>query len=135
MDIMEMTRELGKALQNDDRYTAYMLAKKANDDDKELQEDIAHFEDLRMNLGSAMAAEEPDSDNIKALDTELKSVYNKIMKNPKMIVFSGAQQALEKLVTNIQQIIQLCANGEDPETCQIPEAGCSGSCASCAGCH
>ena len=135
MDIMEMTRELGKALQNDDRYTAYMLAKKANDDDKELQEDIAHFEDLRMNLGSAMAAEEPDSDNIKALDTELKSVYNKIMKNPKMIVFSGAQQALEKLVTNIQQIIQLCANGEDPDTCQIPEAGCSGSCASCAGCH
>ena len=36
MDIMEMTRELGKALQQDDRYTAYMLAKKANDDDKEL---------------------------------------------------------------------------------------------------
>lgn len=135
MDIMEMTRELGKALQQDDRYTAYMLAKKANDDDKELQEDIARFEDLRMNLGGAMSAEEPDSDNIKALDTELKSVYSKIMKNPKMIVFSGAQQALEKLVTNMQQIISMCANGEDPETCQIPEAGCTGSCASCAGCH
>lgn len=113
MDIMEMTRELGKALQQDDRYTAYMLAKQANDEDKELQEDIAHFEDLRMNLGTAMSAEEPDSDNIKALDTELKGVYNKIMKNPKMIVFSGAQQALEKLVSNMQQIISMCANGED----------------------
>ncbi|MDD7515968.1 YlbF family regulator [Ruminococcus flavefaciens] len=135
MDIMEMARELGKALQQDDRYVAYMLAKQANDEDKELQEDIARFEDLRMNLGSAMSAEEPDSDNIKALDTELKSVYSKIMKNPKMIVFSGAQQALEKLVSNVQQIISLCANGEDPETCQIPESGCSGSCASCAGCH
>ena len=112
-----------------------MLAKKANDDDKELPEDIAHFEDLRMNLGSAMSSEEPDSDNIKALDTELKTVYNKIMKNPRMIVFSGAQQALEKLVSNMQQIISMCANGEDPETCQIPEGGCSGSCASCAGCH
>ena len=43
MDIMEMTRELGKALQQDDRYTAYMLAKQANDNDQELQEDIAHF--------------------------------------------------------------------------------------------
>ena len=135
MDIMEMARELGKALQQDDRYVAYMLAKQANDEDKELQEDIARFEDLRMNLGSAMSAEEPDSDNIKALDTELKSVYSKIRKNPKMIVFSGAQQALEKLVSNVQQIISLCANGEAPETCQMPESGCSGSCASCAGCH
>ena len=91
MDIMEMTRELGKALQQDDRFTAYMLAKQANDEDQELQEEIARFEDLRMNLGSAMATEEPDSDNIKALDTELKSLYQKIMKNPKMIVYTGAQ--------------------------------------------
>ena len=135
MDIMEMTRELGKALQQDDRYTAYMLAKQANDNDAELQEDIAHFEDLRLNLGTAMSSEEPDSDEIKALDSELKAVYKKVMSNPRMMVFSGAQQALEKLVTNMQQIIQLCANGEDPDTCQIPEAGCSGSCASCAGCH
>ena len=92
MDIMEMTRELGKALQQDDRYIAYMLAKQANDEDKELQEDIARFEDLRMNLGSAMASEEPDSDNIKALDTELKAVYQKVMKNPKMIIFFQSKQ-------------------------------------------
>lgn len=134
MDIMELTRELGKALQQDDRYIAYSLAKQANDEDKELQGDISRFEELRMSLGSAMSAEEPDSDKIKELDTELKALYQKIMKNPKMIVFTGAQQALEKLVTNMQQIIQLCANGEDPDTCKIPEAGCSGSCASCAGC-
>ena len=135
MDIMKMTRELGKAIQQDDRYTAYMLAKQANDEDKELQEDIDRFEKLRMNLGSAMSAEEPDSDKIKELDTEIKSLYQKIMKNPKMIVFSGAQQALEKLISNIQQMISMCANGEDPETCQIPESGCTGSCASCGGCH
>lgn len=135
MDIMEMTRELGKAIQQDDRYTAYMLAKQANDEDKELQEDIARFEDLRINLGTAMSEENPDSDKIKELDTEIKALYQKIMKNPKMIVFSGAQQALEKLVSNVQQMISMCANGEDPETCQIPESGCTGSCASCGGCH
>ena len=135
MDIMEMTRELGKAIQQDDRYTAYMLAKQANDEDKELQDDISRFEELRINLGTAMSEEDPDSDKIKELDTEIKALYQKIMKNPKMIVFSGAQQALEKLVSNVQQIISMCANGEDPETCQIPESGCTGSCASCGGCH
>ena len=135
MDIMEMTRELGKAIQQDDRYTAYMLAKQANDEDKELQDDISRFEELRINLGTAMSEEDHDSDKIKELDTEIKALYQKIMKNPKMIVFSGAQQALEKLVSNVQQIISMCANGEDPETCQIPESGCTGSCASCGGCH
>ena len=134
MDIMEMTRELGKAIQQDDRYTAYMLAKQANDEDKELQDDISRFEELRINLGTDMS-EDHDSDKIKELDTEIKALYQKIMKNPKMIVFSGAQQALEKLVSNVQQIISMCANGEDPETCQIPESGCTGSCASCGGCH
>ena len=37
MDVIQMTRELGKAIQQDDRYTAYMLAKQANDNDAELQ--------------------------------------------------------------------------------------------------
>ena len=31
MDIIEMTRELGKAIQADDRYIAYCLAKQANE--------------------------------------------------------------------------------------------------------
>ena len=35
MDIIEMTRELGKAIQADDRYIAYTLAKQANDDDEQ----------------------------------------------------------------------------------------------------
>ena len=135
MDIMEMTRELGKALQQDDRYIAYMLAKQANDEDSELQEEIDRFEKLRIELGTAMSTESSDSDKIKELDTEIKALYQKIMKNPKMVVFSGAQQALEKLVSNMQQIISMCANGEDPETCQIPETGCTGSCATCGGCH
>ena len=40
MDVIELTRELGKAIQQDDRYIAYMLAKQVNDNDKELNEDV-----------------------------------------------------------------------------------------------
>lgn len=36
MDVMELTRELGKAIQQDDRYIAYNLAKQVNDNDAEL---------------------------------------------------------------------------------------------------
>ena len=131
---MELTRELGKAIQQDDRYIAYNLAKQVNDEDKELQEDIDRFSVLRSELGGAMSAEEPDKDKIGELDKEIKTLYQKIMKNQNMIVFQSAQQALESMINNINQIISMCANGEDPETCQPSTGGCSGSCSTCGGC-
>ncbi|MBP5362303.1 MAG: YlbF family regulator [Ruminococcus sp.] len=134
MDIIEMTRELGKALQTDDRYIAYNLAKQVNDEDKELQEQIDSFEKMRYDLNMELTKENKDTDKIKDLDENIKATYNKIMSNKNMIVFSAAQKSLESLVGNIQEIITMCANGEDPATCE-PSTGCTGSCATCGGCH
>ncbi|MBQ9808497.1 MAG: YlbF family regulator [Ruminococcus sp.] len=134
MDIIEMTRELGRALQNDDRYIAYNLAKQVNDEDKELNDDVERFSELRNELTKAMSAEDKDTDLIKQLDEDIKSTYQKVMSNKNMIVFQGAQKALEDLVTSMNQIITMCANGEDPDTCQ-PSTGCTGSCSTCGGCH
>lgn len=133
MDIIEMTRALGKALQNDDRYTAYMLAKQANDNDKELQQQITDFDTMRNELNAELCKEDKDTDRIKELDEGIKSNYKKIMSNKNMMVFSAAQGALEALVNNMNQIITLCANGEDPDTCE-PSQGCTGSCSTCGGC-
>lgn len=133
MDVIQMTRELGKAIQQDDRYIVYNLAKQVNDDDKELQADIAEFDKLRSDMREAMSGENPDFDRINAIDKETKSLYQKIMRNKNMIAFNSAQTALEELITNINQIISLCANGEDPETCEPPK-GCSGNCSACGGC-
>ena len=68
MDVIELTRELGKAIQQDDRYIAYNLAKQVNDNDEELQKQIDRFNELRSELGSAMSADEPDKDKIGELD-------------------------------------------------------------------
>lgn len=133
MDVIKMTRELGKAIQQDDRYVAYAVAKQVNDDDKELQADIAKFDSLRNDMRDAMSSENPDFDRINVIDKETKTLYQKIMSNQNMIAFNTAQTALEELITNINQIISLCANGEDPDTCEPPK-GCSGNCSACGGC-
>lgn len=133
MDVIKMTRELGKAIQQDDRYVAYAVAKQVNDDDKELQADIAKFDSLRNDMCDAMSSENPDFDRINVIDKETKTLYQKIMSNQNMIAFNTAQTALEELITNINQIISLCANGEDPDTCEPPK-GCSGNCSACGGC-
>lgn len=133
MDIIELTRELGKALQNDDRFIAYNLAKQANDNDAELQALINGFTNMQGQLNEELRKENSDSERIKELDRDIKSNYNKIMSNKNMIIFSAAQKSLESLVQNMTQIITMCANGEDPDTCQ-PSSGCSGSCSTCGGC-
>ena len=43
MDIITMARELGKLIQQDERYKRIDAAKKANDEDEKLQELIAKF--------------------------------------------------------------------------------------------
>lgn len=133
MDVIQMTRELGKAIQQDDRYIAYNLAKQVNDEDKELQADIERFSELRKELSLAMSQESSNQEKLSSIDTELKAVYQKIMSNKNMIVFNSAQNELENLINNVNQIISLCANGEDPDTC-TPSSNCSGNCATCGGC-
>ena len=133
MDIIEMTRELGKALQQDERFIAYQLATQANDQDQELQKLISEFEGMRKELNYEITKDDKDTDRIKELDEGIKGHYQKIMQNPRMIVFTAAQKSLESLVTNINQIITMCANGEDPDTCE-PSSGCTGSCSTCGGC-
>lgn len=133
MDIIKMTRELGKAIQQDERYTAYMSAKEANDKDTELQQLIGDFNLKRMNINAEMSGGEENSDRLKKLNEELKEIYSKIMANENMAAFNTAQSALEQLISDVNQIISMCANGEDPDTCQISH-GCSGSCATCGGC-
>lgn len=135
MDVMELTRELGKAIQQDDRYIAYNLAKQVNDNDAELNADIEKFDALRSELNEIMRkdVQAEDTDRLKELDESIKAQYQKIITNKNMVVFQAAQKSLETLINNINQIITMCANGEDPETCQ-PTSGCSGSCATCGGC-
>lgn len=134
MDIIEMTRELGKAIQQDERYTAYALAKEVNDKDTELQQLISDFDAKRHKLNEEMSKQDKNTDMIKALDTDIKETYNTIMSNQNMIIFNSVKNALEQLISDVNQIITMCANGEDPDTCEISH-GCSGSCSTCGGCH
>lgn len=136
MTVIEMARELGKAIQEDERYKKYQEAKVKNDKDVELQNMIGDFNVKRMQLNQEMQKKEKDADAMKRLDGELKEVYNKIMANPNMAEFTAAQEKVEKLINSVNFIISMAANGEDPMTCPEEQpASCGGSCSTCGGCH
>ena len=56
------------------------------------------------------------------------------MANENMKQFTVAKDGMDEMLSQINMIITMSANGEDPETCSA-EASCSGDCCSCGGCH
>ena len=134
MDIIELTRELGKKLQKEDIYLKYQIAKQKADEDEELQKMINEFGLKREEISEATSKSESEQDpeRIQKLNREMRKVYAKIMTNERMINYNDTKDEFDVLMKRITTIIQESSEGEDPETADyIP---CTGSCATCGGC-
>ncbi len=136
MTVIEMARELGKVLQEDEKYKRYMKACEVNDTDTEIQKAIGEFNLKRAELSKEMKEPDKNADKLTELDKEIREMYDNIMAMPKMIEFNEAKADMEKLLDSINFIVSMAANGEDPATCpEQPPHSCGGSCSTCGGCH
>ena len=133
MDIIEMARDLGRALQADEKYQRYVNATLENDKDQVLQDLIGKFNTLRVDINREISKSEKDQEKIALLDSEFKTTYRLIMERPCMMEYNAAKSDLDGLVQFINQIIVGSANGQDPDNIQ-QSTGCTGSCSSCSGC-
>ncbi|MBQ5311295.1 MAG: YlbF family regulator [Oscillospiraceae bacterium] len=134
MDIIQLTRELAKALQQDQRYINYSAAKKVNDADEELQKKITEFHSVQME-SRALTQAGGEREEIVKLNSRLTALYNEITANPNMIAFEKARDDMDSVLESINFIITSAANGNDPMTCpETPPPSCGGSCAGCSGC-
>ena len=129
-----MAREMGKEIQSTAEYKRRMAAKEANDNDKDLQDGIGKFNLKRLEMNNEMQKPERDDAKMQALNEELQKIYTEVMGNPSMMEFNIAKQEMDEIMQQVNAILTMCVNGEDPETCEIPTA-CSGSCSTCGGCH
>lgn len=135
MEILEITRELGKAIQADSAYKKFLEAKKNNDDDRELQDLIGEFNLIRLNVSNAMTDPEKDEKKIEEYNTKLQECYKKVMANKSMIAYNEAKTALDGIVGKVNTLLSMIIDGADPDTAEIPDASCTGSCSTCGGCH
>ncbi len=135
MDIIAAARALGAAIQADERYKKVLEQRRINDADKELQELIGEFNMARMSVDNELGKEEGrDEEKIKEFNSTLRRLYGKIMCNDNMIEYNKAKEEFDAVMQRANAIIELCTEGEDPATCE-PPTGCTGSCATCGGCH
>ena len=135
MDIIAAARALGAAIQADERYKKVLEQRRINDADKELQELIGEFNMARMSVDNELGKEEGrDEEKIKEFNSTLRRLYGKIMCNDNMIEYNKAKEEFDAVMQRANAIIELCTEGEDPATGE-PATGCTGSCATCGGCH
>ncbi len=132
--LLEMAKEMGEALQQDDRYVALQMAQAKADDDKELQDLIGEFNLKRMALATESEKDERDDEKLHKLDAELHEVYGRVMANESMQAYNTARMAMDQLLNSVQRILMLSAQGEDPREIDL-EHSCGGNCGSCGGCH
>ena len=86
-----------------------------------------------MELENAVSADNKDDKKVEELNQKLRDVYGKIMSSPAMVEYNTAKAELDSLVNEINTVISKTLDGEDPETCDT--VACTGSCATCGGCH
>lgn len=134
MDVIQQARELGKAIQQDERYLDYLEAKRANDQDADLQELIGKLNLTQLSYQAESEKEEPDSEKMKEYDAQFQEIYSKIMSNPNMMSYEVSRQQIDDLMNYIMKLLSLVVNGADPETAEPDAVDCTGSCSTCGGC-
>ncbi len=131
MSLEKLTRELGKAIQQDERYLAMQKAIEANEKDTALNELMSKIQLIQVSYQHEASKEEPNEDKMKAYDEEFRGVYTEIMMNPNMQAYEKARQDIDELMNYLTGILAMCVNGDDPDTCDPKAHSCGGDCGSC----
>ena len=134
MTVIEMARELGKKIQQEESYILLNTAQKAVEDDDELQEKIAEFNMKRYELTQEITKADRDDKKIEELDKVVHELYDVATNHEKMLAYNNAQDEFNEMFEFVLHIIQMSAAGDDPDTIEIPQqGGCCGDCGSCGG--
>ncbi len=135
MDCIEMFKRAAQALKTDERYLALDTARRTADEDPELQNMIGEFNLARMDLNNEIGKEDRSDERISELNEKINTLYTGIMQNEKMAAYNEAKHDCEGLINYIDAIINTAMNGGDPMSVSEPSGDCTGSCATCGGCH
>ena len=134
MDIIDQVRALALELQKDQRYLVLENARRMNDADEELQQQIGEFNLARIDLNNEISKPEKDADRIAELNDKVRKIYGDIMSNESMVAYNEAKNEVDQLMQYINAILVTAVNGGDPMTVEDPSS-CGGDCAGCSGCH
>ncbi len=129
-------KEAALAFQQEVCYQNMLAARKANDEDAELQTMLGDFNLARLDLNNEMEKDEASEERIDALHEKINGLYARIMQNQNMQAYNLAKDEIEEFMLYVNAVLNAAVDGQDPMQVEkpMPEAACGGSCGSCGGC-
>ena len=135
MDLLNMARELGYAIQNDPDYIDFKIKEQNVECDEGLQKIIRDFKLKKVDINHEISKEKSDTDKIDKLNKEISTLYNSMVSHETMKLYNEAKEKFNQKLQKVSMIINRSALGEDPYAVNVDqELSCNGSCESCGGC-
>ena len=135
MDIINLARELGSAIQQNEEYIDYKIKEQNVECDEKLQKTIEEFNLKKVSINNEIGKSEVDQKKIDELNESIGELYNQIMQNETMKAYNDAKQKFETTLRKVSLIINSSAQGENPYMVDVEsESSCAGNCSSCSGC-
>lgn len=135
MDVIQLAKNLGKALQEDERFIKVQIAKQQFENDVNTQRLMQEYKLRVEEINKEAEKGNSEPGKIDRLSKEIKELYNSINSSDSSMNLSREKFVLDSLLRQIYNIIFQAAEGKNPDTIELESSGCSGSCGSCSGCH
>ena len=127
MDIFELAAELGKALKEDEKLKRLDAAKKAYENEPELQRMLVEYEVQQKALQGEIVREERDTLFIDTIQKRIDTLYHDIMEHPVFAELNEAQADVNELMNAVNNTITYNITGEMP-SCTHDCSTCGGGC-------
>ncbi len=127
MDIFELAAELGKALKEDEKLKRLDAAKKAYENEPELQKLLVEYEVQQRALQGEITRDERDTLFIETIQKRIDTLYNEIMEHPVFAELNEAQADVNELMNAVNNTITYNITGEMP-SCTHDCSTCGGGC-------
>ena len=129
--IFAKTRELGEALLQSEIYQKMREAEEKAMQNTEAAELMASYLEKRGQIQEAMEEENPDPAMMKRLSDEMDEIQEKLQLVDDVANLTAARAEFNGLIGQINQVLQFIVTGRMTED----GGDCTGSCATCGGCH
>ena len=130
MEIFELAKKLGEAIAKDNRLVEFEEAKKAYENDVELQTALKEYEVQQQALQIEMLKDDKDGLTIDAINERINELYQLIVTNESFLHLNQVQVEVNELMNEVNNTITCAITGEDPKT------ACTHNCATChSQCH
>lgn len=132
--IFAKTQELGDALMQSEEYKAMKAAEEVAMKNTRAAELMTSYIEHKTQLEALTRVPSPDAAAIAEHSQAMSDLQSEIQSIDDIVALTQARDEFSNLIDQVNQVLRFIITGQMDEE-GGEEGGCTGSCATCAGCH